>query len=116
MDRRSKCAHDSPWGDAGHDGDYSADPVEGRWRKAEQKSEEEMMGKNRPVVPNMNQRSVMQYLNTDDWKIAAHLPIPAGEMMLVRLNEYGWIESQGEKQRTAIRLTQAGLEALRLVI
>jgi hypothetical protein len=61
----------------------------------------------------MLQRSVMQCLSVDEWKMAAHLPIPAGAMMLIRLNEYGWIESRGENQRTELRLTQAGLEVLR---
>jgi len=49
----------------------------------------------------------------DDWKIVAHLPIPASELMLSRLLHHGWIESRGEKQRTAVRLTPAGLKAMR---
>jgi hypothetical protein len=40
----------------------------------------------------------MQYLSLDDWKIAAHLPIAAGEMMLSRIRDYGWIEIQGEAE------------------
>jgi DNA-binding PadR family transcriptional regulator len=39
--------------------------------------------------------------------------IPAGELMLSRLLHHGWIESRGEKQHTAIRLTPAGLKAMR---
>jgi hypothetical protein len=58
----------------------------------------------------------MQYLSLDDWKIAAHLPIPAGEMMLSRIRDRGWIESRREKQHTALRLTPAGLKAIRSVI
>jgi DNA-binding PadR family transcriptional regulator len=49
----------------------------------------------------------------DDWKIVAHLPIPTSELMLSRLLDHGWIESRGEKQHTAIRLTPAGLKAMR---
>jgi hypothetical protein len=49
----------------------------------------------------------------DDWKIAARLPTPASELMLSRLLHHGWIESRGEKQHTAIRLTLAGLKAMR---
>jgi hypothetical protein len=64
----------------------------------------------------MSQRAVMQYLSLDEWKVAAHLPIPAGEMMLSRIIEYGWIESRVEKKQTAVRLTPAGLEAMRLAI
>jgi hypothetical protein len=48
-----------------------------------------------------------------DWKIVAHLPIPASELMLSRLLHLGWIESRGEKQHTAIRLTPAGFKAMR---
>jgi hypothetical protein len=58
----------------------------------------------------------MQYLSVDDWKIVAHLPIPAGEMMLSRIRGYGWIESRREKQHTALRLTPAGLEAMRSAV
>ena len=50
----------------------------------------------------------MQYLSLDDWKVAARLPIPAGELMLSRIRNYGWIEIRGEKHRTAIKLTPAG--------
>jgi hypothetical protein len=73
----------------------------------------EMTGKNSAEVPNMSQRTVMQCLSLDGWKIVAHLPVPAGELRLNRIRDYGWIEIRGEKQRTAIRLTPAGLKALR---
>jgi hypothetical protein len=72
-----------------------------------------MTGKNSAEVPNMTQRTVLQCLNLDDWKIVAHLPISVGEMMLSRMCDYGWIDIQGEKQHTAIRLTPAGLKAMR---
>jgi hypothetical protein len=72
-----------------------------------------MTGKNPAEVPNMAQRTLLQCLSMDDWKIVAHLPIPAGELMLSRMREYGWIESRGEKHKTAIRLTPAGLKAMR---
>ena len=58
----------------------------------------------------------MQYLSLDDWKIAARLPSPAGELMLSRLLHHGWIESRGDKHHTAVRLTPAGLEAMRSLI
>ena len=80
-----------------------------------QEGEQEVTGKNSPV-PNMAQRAVMQYLSLDDWKIAARLPSPAGELTLSRLLHHGWIESRGEKHHTAIRLTPAGLEAMRSLI
>jgi hypothetical protein len=71
---------------------------------------------NSAEVPNMAQRTVMQCLNLDDWKVVAHLPVPVGELMLSRILDYGWIESRGEKQRKAIRLTPAGLKALRSAV
>ena len=64
----------------------------------------------------MTQRTIMQYLSLDDWKIAARLPIPAGELMLSRIRNYGWIELRSEKQHTAIKLTPAGHEAMRSAI
>jgi|ERR1700704_19601 hypothetical protein len=69
-----------------------------------------------PNAPNMSQRAVMQVLSSDEWKVAAHLPVPAGEVLLKRIHEYGWIETRGEKYKTAIKLTQAGLEAMRSVL
>src|SRR5436190_20500644 len=67
-------------------------------------------------VPNMSQRALMQHLSLDNWKIAARLPIPAGELMLSRIRNYGWIELRSEKQHTAIKLTPAGHEAMRSAI
>ena len=75
-----------------------------------------MTGKQSAEFPNMAQRAVMQYLSLDDWKVAARLPIPAGELMLSRIRIYGWIEIQGEKHHTAIRLTPAGRQAMRSAI
>ena len=73
-----------------------------------------MSGKNPAEVPNiMAQRTLLQCLGIDNWKIVAHLPIPAGELMLSRLLHHRWIESRGEKQHTAIRLTPAELKAMR---
>jgi uncharacterized protein YceK len=69
--------------------------------------------KNSAEVPNMLQRTVMQCLSLHDWKVVALLPVPVSELMLTRLLEYGWIESQSEEQRKAIRLTPDGLKALR---
>jgi hypothetical protein len=75
-----------------------------------------MTGRHSAEYPNMAQRTVMQYLSLDDWKIATRLPIPAGELMLSRIRNYGWIEIRSEKHHTAIRLTPAGLQAMRSAI
>jgi hypothetical protein len=63
--------------------------------------------------PNMTQRAVMQHLSLTDWKSANRLPIPAGEMMLSRMVQQGWIEMQGKDHNTVVRLTEAGLRAMR---
>ncbi len=61
----------------------------------------------------MIQRAVMQHLSLTDWKLAKRLPIPAGEMMLSRLESNGWIEMRGADYRAEVRLTEAGLKAMR---
>ena len=72
-----------------------------------------MIDQHKAEVPNMPQRTVMQCLSLDDWKVVALLPVPVSELMVSRLLEYGWIESQSAEQGKAIRLTPAGLKALR---
>ena len=72
-----------------------------------------MTGKNSDEALNMRQRTVLQYLNVTDWRLVNRLPISAGEMTLSRLVHRGWIEMRGEKQHTEVRLTPAGLEAMR---
>jgi hypothetical protein len=74
---------------------------------------EEMTGKISAEVPNMRQRTVLQYLSLADWKKVDRLPVKAGELTLSRLLQHGWIECRGEKQHTAVRLTPAGLKAMR---
>jgi hypothetical protein len=75
-----------------------------------------MSGKKSAEVPNMRQRTVLQHLSLADWRMANRLPVSAGEVTLSGLLHHGWIESRGEKQRTAVRLTPAGLKAMRLPI
>ena len=84
-------------------------------RETYQESKQEVTGKHSAEFPNMAQRAVMQCLSLDDWKVAARLPIPAGELMLSRIRNYGWIEIRGENH-TAIKLTPAGLKAMRSAI
>jgi len=55
----------------------------------------------------------MQHMSRTDWKLANRLPIRAGEMMLSRLVSQGWIEIQGKDHNTVVRLTEAGLKAMR---
>jgi hypothetical protein len=74
---------------------------------------EEMTGKKPDEVLNMRQRTVMQYLSVTDWRMVNSLPIAAGEMTLSRLAHRGWIEMRGENQHAEVRLTPAGLNAMR---
>lgn len=64
-------------------------------------------------VLNMSQRTVLQYLSLTDWKLVSRLPIPAGELIISRLAHLGWIEIRGEKPNTEVRLTTAGIKAMR---
>ena len=64
-------------------------------------------------VPNMRQRTVLQHLSLAEWKMVDRLPVSVSELTLGKLLHHGWIESRGEKQGTAVRLTPAGLQAMR---
>jgi hypothetical protein len=72
-----------------------------------------MTGKNPGKILDMRKRTILQHLSLTDWKMAARLPIPASEMTLGRLLHHGWIEMRGENQPTEVRLTEAGLKAMR---
>ena len=72
-----------------------------------------MTGKDSAEVPNMRQRTVLQHLSLADWRMIDRLPVSAGEMTLSRLLQHGWIECRGEKRHAAVRLTPAGLKAMR---
>jgi len=74
-----------------------------------------MTGKQSAEFPNMAQRAVMQYLSLDDWKVAARLPIPAGELMLSRIRNM--VGSRSEVKST-IRQSSSphGFQAMRSAI
>ncbi len=75
-----------------------------------------MTGKDSAEVPNMRQRTVLQHLSLAEWRKIDRLPVSAGEMTMSRLLDHGWIECRGEKQFTAVRLTPAGLKAMKSTI
>jgi hypothetical protein len=58
----------------------------------------------------------MQHLSVTEWRLAKRLPVPAGDMMLSRLVHSGWIVMRGEHHLAEIKLTEAGLKALRTSI
>jgi hypothetical protein len=80
---------------------------------AQSSAREEMTDKNSAEVPNMRQRTILQHLSLADWRMVDRLPISAGEITLSRLLHHGWIECRGEQHHMAIRLTPAGLKAMR---
>jgi len=45
--------------------------------------------------------------------VVDRLPVSVSELTLSKLLHHGWIESRGEGHHMAIRLTPAGLEAMR---
>jgi len=63
--------------------------------------------------PNMRQRTVLQHLSLAEWRVVDRLPVSVSELTLSKLLHHGWIESRGEGHHMAIRLTPAGLEAMR---
>ena len=67
-----------------------------------------MAGKNSDEVLNMRQRTVLQYLNVTDWRLANRFPVSAGEMTLSRLVHRGWIEIRRENQHIEVRLAPRG--------
>lgn len=65
---------------------------------------------------NMAHRQVMDHLRSGEWKLAAKLPVLASEYALDRMVASGWIERRGSREKAEIRLTPAGLDALKAPI
>jgi len=66
-----------------------------------------------PPFPNATQRSFLQQLRTDKWANFSKLRVPMGPPGLQRLSATGWIEQRGQGLALELKLTAAGLEALR---
>jgi hypothetical protein len=62
---------------------------------------------------NMAHRQILQHLRSSEWKFAAKLPVLASEYALDKMVANGWLERRGAREKTEIRLTAAGLEALK---
>lgn len=62
---------------------------------------------------NMAHRQIMHHLRSGEWKFAARFPVLASEYALDRMVISGWLERRGPRDKTEIRLTAAGLEALK---
>jgi hypothetical protein len=66
----------------------------------------------RYLPPTSTQRQFMQRLRTDKWRRL----LTAGNRLLVGMIENGWIERRGIEPDQEVRLTPAGLEALRATL
>ena len=64
-------------------------------------------------LPTSSQRQFMQRLRTDKWRRLVTVSVAAGPGLLSRLATNGWIEQGGQDQDIEVRLTHAGLNALR---
>ena len=71
-----------------------------------------MSGKASGPGVNASQRQMMQYLRPGNWILISKLPVPIGDVAIVRIADNGWIERRGTGPRSEIKLTPAGLVAL----
>jgi hypothetical protein len=65
------------------------------------------------VLPNMTHRQVLQRLLSGEWKTLTQLGVMAGDGLLERLKKHGWIERRVVGRTHEIKITPAGVEALR---
>ena len=65
------------------------------------------------VLPNMTHRQILQRLLSGEWKTLTQLGVMAGDGLLERLNNRGWIELREVGRTREIKITPAGIEALR---
>ena len=65
------------------------------------------------VLPNMTHRQVLQRLLSGEWKTLTQLGVMAGDGLLERLSNHGWIERRVIGRTREIKITPAGIEALR---
>ena len=66
--------------------------------------------------PSAGHRQVLQRLSTDKWQPFAKLNLVVGDKLLDRLAINGWVERRRQGQMLELKLTQAGLEALKAKI
>lgn len=52
---------------------------------------------------------MMQYPRPGNWILISKLPVPIGDVAIVRIADNGWIERRGTDPRYEIKLTPAGL-------
>lgn len=62
---------------------------------------------------NMAHRQIMHHLRSGEWKFSMKLPVLASEYALDKMVANGWVERRGSRDKIEIRLTAAGLDALK---
>ena len=62
---------------------------------------------------NMAHRQILHHLRSGEWKFATKLPVLASEYALEKMAASGWLERRGPRDKVEIRLTAAGLDALK---
>ena len=65
------------------------------------------------ILPNMTHRQVLQRMPSGEWKTLIRLGVAVGEGLLVRMARHGWIEQRGVGRSQEIKITPAGIEAMR---
>ena len=68
------------------------------------------------ILPNMIHRQLLQRMLSGEWKTLNQLDIAAGEGLLVRMTNHGWIERQGNGRDHKLKITPTGIEAMKAPI
>lgn len=68
------------------------------------------------ILPNMIHRQIMQRLLSGDWKTLTQLGVMAGEGLLDSMAKHGWIERRSVGRHPEIKITSAGIDAMRAPI
>ena len=70
-------------------------------------------GAETPPKLNMAHRQILHHLRSGEWKFATKLPVLASENAVEKMLATGWLERRGPDDKLEIRLTAAGLDALK---
>lgn len=62
---------------------------------------------------NMAHRSMMDPLRSGQWTLVKKVQVQISARSLIQMLDNGWIVRRGEGNKTEIRLTDAGLKALK---
>ena len=68
------------------------------------------------ILPNAIHRQLMQRLRSCEWRLVGSLEYKASNRVIGRLQSYGWIEQRDTPEGREIRMTAAGLSAMKAKI